>query len=419
MKTLLASLLLTLPVSLSPQATEAPAEPPPLKVFLLVGQSNMVGFGEIEARPDRSGGRGSLQHLVEHEATAERFAHLVDENGKWRERDDVWISFFERRGPLGVGYGARETTIGPELGFGHVVGDRWDEPILLLKVAWGGKSVGVDFRPPSAGGKTGPSYRDLFAEIQRVIEGLDELFPDLDRGVDYRGLELCGIGWHQGWNDRVNQALNDAYEENLSCFIRDARRELGHRNLPFVIAETGMSGRDETHPRALSLMAAQAKVAARPEFRGTVSFVGTKDFFRPKEDSPTGQSYHWNGNAETYYLIGEGMGKAMCALVDARAKEVAAARAAWTKAGFDLAATSFTTVPVLEEHHPILFVSHDADDGAWQFLCGTTNDPDDGRIVSAGAALEFDPGLSALVDLPEGWVAERASVGAPWVRRRR
>ena len=75
-----------------------------------------------------------------------------------------------------------------------------------------------------------------------------------------------------------------------------------------------MSGLTETHPRALSLMKAQAAVAEYEEFRGNVAFVGTRAFFRPAEESPSGQAYHWNENAETYYLIGEGMGKAMVGL---------------------------------------------------------------------------------------------------------
>ncbi|MEM1451451.1 MAG: PQQ-binding-like beta-propeller repeat protein [Planctomycetota bacterium] len=282
-----------------------------LKVFILAGQSNMVGAGEVVAKEERNGGKGSLEHLVRASETRERFAHLVDASGAWVERDDVWISFFERRGGLSVGFGAREDKIGPELGFGHVVGDAIDEPVLLLKVAWGGKSVGKDFRPPSAGGEVGESYTALFAEIRRVLGDLDALFP----GLEHDGVELVGLGWHQGWNDRVNQAFNDAYEENLSCFIRDARRELDTPALPFVIAETGMSGHEEKHPRALSLMRAQAAVAAREEFRGTVAFVGTKDFYRPKELSPNGQAYHWNNNAETYYLIGDGMGRAMLELL--------------------------------------------------------------------------------------------------------
>jgi hypothetical protein len=87
-----------------------------------------------------------------------------------------------------------------------------------------------------------------------------------------------------------------------------------------VIAETGMSGPGETHPRALAIMQAQAAVAARPEFKGSVTFVGTRNFFRPKEQSPSGQAYHWNSNAETYYLIGEGLGHSMLELIGSRAE---------------------------------------------------------------------------------------------------
>lgn len=296
--------------------SSGPQEPTPrtgrLQVFILAGQSNMVGAGEVVARPERNGGLGSLEHLVRDPGTAERFGHLVDEQGEWVERDDVLISYFEREGKLSVGYGAREDTIGPELGFGHVVGDAIEEPVLLLKVAWGGKSVGKDFRPPSAGGEVGESYVALFKQVREVLGSLEERFP----GIDAEGYQLRGIAWHQGWNDRVNQAFNDAYEENLSCFIRDARKELDAPALPFVIAETGMSGHGETHPRALSLMAAQAAVAEREEFQGNVAFVGTRDFYRPKELSPNGQAYHWNNNAETYYLIGDGLGRAMLELVD-------------------------------------------------------------------------------------------------------
>jgi hypothetical protein len=44
----------------------------------------------------------------------------------------------------------------------------------------------------------------------------------------------------------------------------------------------------------------------------------------------------------------------------------------------------FTTKPVLDGTHPILLVSHDENDD-WQFLCGTTADPKDGKLVSLGS----------------------------------
>jgi alpha-galactosidase len=282
----------------------------PVKVFVLAGQSNMEGQGVIKLDPKKNEGKGSLEYLVKTPATADRFKHLVDKDGKWIVRDDVWIWYLERKGGLTVGYGAKDDRIGPELQFGNVVGNYFDNQVLLIKLAWGGKSLGKDFRPPSSGGEVGPFYTEIVKQVKDVLANLKTQFPDYDG----RGYELAGFGWHQGWNDRVNQAFNDEYEKNMANFIRDIRKDLGVKDLPFVIAETGMSGREETHPRALSLMRAQAAVAEYPEFKGNVAFVGTKDFYRPKEVSPSGQAYHWNSNAETYFLIGNGMGEAMIKL---------------------------------------------------------------------------------------------------------
>ncbi|MHC4074070.1 MAG: sialate O-acetylesterase [Planctomycetota bacterium] len=279
----------------------------PVKVFILAGQSNMEGHGIIKSDPGRNKGRGSLEYMVNSPATAKRYEHLVDDEGRWVVRGDVWIWYLDRKGGLTAGYGARNDRVGPELQFGHVMGDYFENQVLLIKTAWGGKSLAKDFRPPSSGGEVGPYYTEMIKRVKDVLADLKEHFPDYDG----RGYELAGLGWHQGWNDRVKQAFNDEYEKNLANFIRDVRKDLGVKDLPVVIAETGMSGHEERHPRALSLMRAQAAVAKYDEFKGDVVFVGTKDFFRPKEASPSGQAYHWNTNAETYFLIGNGMGEAM------------------------------------------------------------------------------------------------------------
>lgn len=293
------------------------------KVFILAGQSNMEGHGIIAADPKRNGGQGSLEHVVRDPGTAARFGHLVGKDGKWIVRDDVWISYLDRRGGLTAGYGVKPDRIGPELGFGWVLGEAMTEPILLIKCAWGGKSLAVDFRPPSSGkvpyslGEKqdaaiaanpellGKYYRETLSLTKQALANVKELVPGSD---DY---EIVGFGWHQGWNDRINDKFNAEYEANMANFIRDVRKDLAAPNLPFVIAETGMNGPDEKHPRALSLMKAQAAVAERPEFRGNVAFVATQKFWRPEDKSPSNQGYHWNTNAETYYLIGEAMGTAM------------------------------------------------------------------------------------------------------------
>lgn len=54
-------------------------------------------------------------------------------------------------GPLSTGYGARPTAFGPEYAFGIMMEKALDQPILIIKTAWGGKSIHYDFRPPSAG----------------------------------------------------------------------------------------------------------------------------------------------------------------------------------------------------------------------------------------------------------------------------
>lgn len=300
-------------VLIVPRTSPADASKP-VRVFILAGQSNMQGQGVIKADPKRNDGKGSLEYLVTNPATADRFKHLRDNNGKWIVRDDVWIWYLGKKGPLTVGYGATEQLIGPELAFGLTVGDKFDEQVLLIKLAWGGKSLAKDFRPPSSGGEVGPSYKEVLKGTKEVLANLKTLFPDYQG----QGYELSGFAWHQGWNDRINQAFNDEYEKNLANFIRDIRKELNAAKLPFVIAETGMSGPDEKHPRALSLMRAQAAVPRYEEFQGNVAFVGTKEFWRPQEVSPSGQGYHWNNNAETYYLIGEAMGDAMLMLLKGR-----------------------------------------------------------------------------------------------------
>ena len=119
-----------------------------VKVFILAGQSNMQGHGKVNAESKANEGKGSLEWLVSNPETAARFKHLVDDDGNWIAREDVQISYLERHGNLTPGFGSREAHIGPELGFGHVVGDAFDEPVLLIKLAWGGKSLAKDFRPP-------------------------------------------------------------------------------------------------------------------------------------------------------------------------------------------------------------------------------------------------------------------------------
>ncbi|WP_144392970.1 sialate O-acetylesterase [Pleionea sediminis] len=284
----------------------------PVKVFFLAGQSNMVGHGTVtptQGHLDRNGGLGTLEKLV---ADNEEYANLKDNSGNWIERDDVWIANLSSTGKLSVGKGSNSSHIGPELAFGNVMGDHYDNQVLLIKTSWGGTSLAVDWRPPSSGGDTGPKYQEMLEYAQNVLSNLESELP----GYQGQGFEIVGFGWHQGWNDRINQEFNDEYQTNLVNFINDLRQELTLTELPFVLATTGMSGWDETHPRALSLMNAQLAVPSDNRLNARkVAAIETRDFWRSAENSPADQGYHWNRNAESYYLIGKNLAESMLPLI--------------------------------------------------------------------------------------------------------
>ena len=157
--------LVFLPISLvgvnwaSASKTEAPV----LHVYILAGQSNMQGHGALRTI-DWLGEDKEYGHLLE---------KLKNEDGSWSERKDVRIYYPRnkseiKKGNLTVGYGANDDKIGPELMFGQIVGDHYANPVLIIKTAWGGKSLAEDFRPPSSGGTTGPYYKEMIKIVEKV-----------------------------------------------------------------------------------------------------------------------------------------------------------------------------------------------------------------------------------------------------------
>jgi len=289
----------------------------PLKVFILAGQSNMEGHGVIQGRP---GQKGTLETLCRDPASAARYKHLLDKDGNWIVRDDVWLSYYDTKCPLTIGKSAARNAIGPELAFGWVVGDYLREQVLLIKFGPGGTSLAGPWRPPSSGptrdGRprgpgVGDQYDGMIAGVKKQLENLQADFPDYDG----RTYEIVGFGWHHGWNDGCSAADVAEYEKNMVNFIKDVRKDLGVPNLPFVIGGSGFGGWGQTIDRRLGIMAAQEAAANREEFQGTVKYVETRSFFRDGPVSPRPIRYHWCCNAESYYLIGEAMGKAMVELL--------------------------------------------------------------------------------------------------------
>lgn len=286
-----------------------------LKVFILAGQSNMEGQSVVDLTGrDYNEGKGTLVEVMARPGNAERYAHLRDKDGKWVVRQDVWIRYQREKQPLLAGglsvgyavYGGKHH-FGPEYQFGHVVGEAYRDQVLLIKTAWGGKSLYRDFRPPSAGGVVGPYYTKMVAEVRAALANLKKDFPAYDGSP----VELAGFVWYQGWNDGVNpKTAVPEYEQNLAHLIRDVRKEFGAPKLPVIVGE--LTGAWVDAPKEwTALRKAQANVAEYPEFKDNVVFVPTRTFVRKPEDSPNpGHGHHEFGNAETYFLVGDALGKA-------------------------------------------------------------------------------------------------------------
>jgi alpha-galactosidase len=302
----------------------------PVKVFVLAGQSNMQGHGRIQM-----GKEGDLPHA----AKQEQFAYLKD-GAQWAERHDVWFYHKSGKGEvtksnLKPGLGANSDSIGPELAFGHVLGDYYQEPVLLIKCAWGGQAIGMTFRPPGSGlpeeavlqemftkakkkrpeltreeYKTtfGSRYRQVLSEVESVLANLKKEFP----AYKGQGFEIAGFFWHQGWNDGCSKQFTLEYESNMTAFIKDMRRDLGNEALPFVIATSGMGGPDATGVAggiAKNIEPAQTKAASKYDH---CVAVPTRHFQKHK---PGRQKSHWYNSAESYCLVGDAAGKAMINLL--------------------------------------------------------------------------------------------------------
>jgi alpha-galactosidase len=291
----------------------------PLKVYILAGQSNMEGHAKVE----------TFDYIGDDPATAPLLKEMRGADGKPRVCEKVWISYLtgprdkpgEGFGKLTAGYGARKNPtedggkIGPEFTFGITMSKATDAPVLIIKTAWGGKSLNTDFRPPSAGpyefseaqlenlkkrgkdvkrakadkaARTGHYYRLMIKHAKGVLGDIKRVVPDYDAKQGYK---IAGFAWFQGWNDMVDSGTYPnrgkpgvgyaKYGKWMAHFIRDVRKDLNAPKMPFVIGVMGVGGPIEkysnprykvTHGNFRAAMAAPTKL---PEFKGNVIAVRT------------------------------------------------------------------------------------------------------------------------------------------------
>jgi len=358
---------LTLLLSLASSAEAAKRK---VKVFILAGQSNMEGHGQIR----------SLERLGEHPEHGHLLKKLKKKNGSWAVRRDVTISWSTKNltsGPLTVGWGFRDHEIGPELMFGTIMGDRYKEHVLLIKTAWGGKDVFCDFRSPGAGEPTGDEeavlekerskdqsrevghyYRKMVSEIEECLDQIRDVVP----GYRGQGYEIVGMAWFQGWNDycrwRSGPGIIDNYARNLAAMFRDLRKDLDAPDMAIAIGEMGIGGleiekraAEKNDQAALHMMKFRGaqRAAAEEESLERVVFVPTAAFWdrrleelckikndykqkkkreeiKDTKEFPTKELQaeyerlgghwhcHYNGSAANYSLVGFAMAQALIGL---------------------------------------------------------------------------------------------------------
>ncbi len=329
----------SVPVQLPDPDDKAADMSKPVKVFIMMGQSNMLGFGRIGPE-DKN---GTLTYLTKNG----KYPHLVDDSSKWTERKDVrFVHVMDRGGNMATMKNQWTTPtgkhIGLELQFGHIMGHVLDEPVLLLKSCIGNRSLGWDLLPPGskqfefdgkiyAGYKESPLSWDKGTEpkpigwyagkqydmditnAKTVLNDLATYFPDY-KG---QGYEIAGFVWWQGHKDQ-NPAHASRYEQNLVHLIKTLRAEFNAPDAKFVLATIAFGGWDLKGP-GLTVANAQLAVSGEtgkyPEFAGNVKTVEARDFWRDKTVSPSGAGHHYNHNAETYMEVGDVLGRGMVQLL--------------------------------------------------------------------------------------------------------
>jgi hypothetical protein len=318
----------------------------PVQVYILLGQSNMLGFGKI--KPSRGKAEGCLTNAVKEK---KMYPYLVDDAGNWTVRKDV-------RNVRVMGSGTRKMrgfnnewmtitggNIGPEIGIGHHVGHVTDAPVLILKSCIGNRSLGWDMLPPGsesfefeeedkvwhyAGYKESPlrwekgtepkpigwyagmQYDGDIANAKAVLAELENYYPGA------KGYEIAGFFWWQGDKDRYNAGHASRYEKNLVSLIEQLRKDFDAPKAKFVCATLGQTAKGAEGNEGLILdaqLAVDGKLGKYKQFQGNVASV----YANPLCKGGASNS-HYGGNAETYMNIGEAMGKAMAELLKADSK---------------------------------------------------------------------------------------------------
>jgi hypothetical protein len=323
------------------RAEEAVPIKGPVKVYILLGQSNMFGFGTVSPAEKR----GTLENAVKVE---KKYPELIGKDGKWVVRQDVrYVHVMQNKKTFKTLRNEWLTVggdyVGPEMGIGHHLGNLHDETVLVLKACIGNRSLGWDYLPPNSErfeyrGKIQAGYRDVTGSWTKSetpntnwMSGAWYAGKQYDDDVSYakavladldtycpgaKEYEIAGFFWWQGHKDQ-NKIGAMRYEHNLVNFIKALRKDFDAPDAPFALATIAFGGRrmgGDTLKIAEAQLAVDGEKGKYPEFKGNVAAVDARSFWQPSRRSPGGGGHHYNGNAITYMDVGNGMGAAMVGL---------------------------------------------------------------------------------------------------------
>ena len=324
----------------------------PVQVFILLGQSNMVGAGKVK------GGDISLEHAVKEK---KKYQYLVDDAGAWTVRQDVrFVRYMSGKGPLNNEFmTVKGNTLGPEHGLGHPLGNAIDAPVMILKCCIGNRALGWDLLPPGsersefvAKDKAGVEKKLVYAGYKDKPQSWEmdpakglktEPGPWLDKAgkpIEWyagkqwdsdvgdakkalsdleqpdpgaKGSEVAGFFFGQGERDGGDAGLAAHYEKNLVTFIKALRKEFNSPNAKFVCGTLGEAVKGSSGPGGDVLnghLAVDGTTGKYPEFKGNVATIYTN----PMAQGGSGNG-HYGGKAEVYMDVGEAMGRAMVDLL--------------------------------------------------------------------------------------------------------
>lgn len=319
----------------------------PVQVFILMGQSNMVGAGKV------AGTATSLEAAVK----KGKYAYLVDDAGKWVTRNDVrFVRMMQGQGLMNNDWLVVKTgTIGPEFGIGHVLGEALDAPVMVLKSCIGNRALGWHLLPPGSkrfevgdtvyagygeappswpkgtepkpvekkeglvtlkgnnpeGWYGGKEYDDDTRDAKTVLADLEKHYPGA------KGYEVAGFFYWQGEKDAGSPVYSAHYEKNLVQLIKQLRKDFNAPDAKFVLGTLGECVKGKTTGNSGKVLEAHLAVdgstGKHPEFKGNVATVYT----HPMAQGGSGNG-HYGGKAEVYMDVGEAMGRAMVELLKSK-----------------------------------------------------------------------------------------------------